>query len=210
MQQTKGFELKQKVAEIPNLRFPDFNKLFTVECDASKLAIGAIFNQEGHPVAFFSEKLNEAKQKYSTYDLELYAMVQALKKWQNYLLPKEFIVYIDNHALSFLNGQEKLHQRHLKWVEHFQAYTFSIKHKKGVTNKVADTLSRRALTIQEMKLQSVGLSGLKDLYQGDKDFGEPYDVCTKFANVCHVAYSDFMLQEGLLFKGHLLAYHNAL
>lgn len=79
-----------------------------------------------------------------------------------------------------------------------------MKHKKGVTNKVEDALSRIFLTIQEMQLQSVGLSDLKDLYQGDKDFGEAYDVCTKFANVSHVAYSDFMLQEGLLFKGQLI------
>lgn len=85
-----------------------------------------------------------------------------------------------------------------------QAYTFSIKHKKGVTNKVEDALSRRVLTIQEVQLQSVGLNDLKDLYQGDKDFGEAFEVCTKFTNVCHVAYYDFMLQEGLLFKGHLL------
>lgn len=55
-------------------------------------------------MAFFSENLNEAKQRYSTYDLELYAIVQVLKKWRKYLLPREFLVYIDNHALSFLNG----------------------------------------------------------------------------------------------------------
>jgi ribonuclease HI len=72
------------------------------------LAIGVVLSQEGRAVAFFSETLNEAKRKYSTYDLELYAMVQALKKWRHYLIPKEFVVYTDNHALSFLNSQEKL------------------------------------------------------------------------------------------------------
>lgn len=74
-------------------------------------------------------------------------MVKALKKLRHYLLPKEFIVYTDNHALSFLNGQEKLNQRHIKWVEKIQPYTFTIKHKKGVSNKVANSLSRRTLTI---------------------------------------------------------------
>ena len=101
-------------------------------------------------MAFFSEKLNETKQKYSTYDLELYAMVQSLRKWRYYLLPKEFVVYTDNHALSFLNRQEKLNHRHMKWIEFLQAYTFTIKHKKGETNKVVDALSRRNLTIQEI------------------------------------------------------------
>lgn len=50
----------------------------------------------------------------------------------------------------------------------------------------------------------MGLNDPKDLYQGDNDFGEVYDVCSKFANAFHVAYSDFMLEEVLLFKGCLL------
>lgn len=167
--------------------------MFTVECDASQRAIGAVLSQEGNPITLFSEKLNEAKQKYSTYDLELHAMVQALKKWHHYLLPKEFVVFTDNHALSFLNGQEKLNQRHLKWVEYLQSYTFTIKHKKGTTNKVADALSRRIMTMQEIQLQSVGLSELKDLYKDDKDFAEIYNVCTNFSNTSHASYSEYMI-----------------
>lgn len=122
--------LKQEVATKPILLLPTFDKLFTLECDASGIVVGGVFSQEGRPVAFFSEKLNEEKKRYLAYDLELYALVQSLKKWRHYLLPKEFVVFIDNQALSYIKTQEKLRNRHLKWMEYLQSFTFTIKHEK--------------------------------------------------------------------------------
>ena len=60
------------------------------------------------------------KSKYFVYDQELYDIVQALKIWRHYLLPKEFILYIDHQDLKYLNIQGKLNQRHLKWVKFLQ------------------------------------------------------------------------------------------
>ncbi|KAI9200037.1 hypothetical protein LWI28_001796 [Acer negundo] len=71
-------EIKQKITEAPVLRHPDFSKAFEISCDASGVGISGVISQEGHPIAFFSEKLNSAKQKYSTYDKEFYAIVRAL------------------------------------------------------------------------------------------------------------------------------------
>jgi len=68
---------------------PSFDKFFRVKCDASNVAIGSFLGQEGRLVAFHIENLNDVKMKYSFYDLELYALVQALKKFSHYLLPKE-------------------------------------------------------------------------------------------------------------------------
>ena len=67
--------LKKNINERPILRLPDFQKLFQVHCDASGTAIGVVLSQEDKPVAFFSEKLNESRQKYSSYDKEFYAVI---------------------------------------------------------------------------------------------------------------------------------------
>ena len=96
----KSFEtLKQKVAELPILALSDFNKVFQVECDASGSVIRAIWSQEGKPIALFIKKLNASKRKYFVYDQEFYAIVQALKKWRHYLIPKEFVLYTNHKAL---------------------------------------------------------------------------------------------------------------
>ena len=100
--------LKQKVAEITVLALLDFKKVFQVECDASGNAIGTVLSQEGKTIAFFSEKLNDAKRKYFVYDQEFYAIVQALKKWRHYLIPKEFVLYTDHKALQYLGSRHKL------------------------------------------------------------------------------------------------------
>ena len=100
--------LKEKIIGQPVLVLQDFSKTLQVRCDTSGFVLGAVLSQDNRPIAYFSEKFNDAKMKYSMYDKEFYAVIQALKKWRNYLVPKEFVLYNDNHALQFVTRQEKL------------------------------------------------------------------------------------------------------
>jgi hypothetical protein len=196
--------LKRKITEQPILVLPDFQKTLQVRCDASGYAVGGVLSQEDRPVAYYSEKLDDAKLKYSTYDKEFYAIIQALKKWRHYLIPKEFVLYNDNHALQFVSQQEKLNQKHVKWVEYMQNFTFIIKHISGTANKVADALSRKCLMLQEFKVKTLGFENLKDMYAGDIDFGEAYEAYENPMLRDRSPLIDYLVQNGLLFRGNQL------
>ena len=83
------------------LRHHDLSKIFEVAYDASGVRIEGVPSHNGHHVAYFSIKINEAKQRYFTYNKESYALVQPLRHWCYYLLPKEFVLYSDQQALHY-------------------------------------------------------------------------------------------------------------
>ena len=108
--------LKEKLTHAPLLQLPDFGKTFELECDASRVGIGAVLMQGGKPVAYFSEKLNGPIHNYSTYDKELYALIRSLQTWKHYLCSKEFIIHSDHESLKYLRSQTNMNCRHDKWV----------------------------------------------------------------------------------------------
>ena len=85
---------------------------------------------------------------------------------------KDFLLYTDHKALQYLGSQHKLNQRHVKWVEYLQSFTFVNKYKSGVTNRVVNALSRRCSLLTEMHVEILGFEEMKGLYESDPDFSE--------------------------------------
>nr|XP_023923494.1 uncharacterized protein LOC112034904 [Quercus suber] len=164
--------IKEKLSSVPVLVMPNFDKVFQVECDASMAGIGAILSQDNRPVAFFSEKVCDIRSKWSAYELEFFVVVRTLKHWKHYLIQREFVLYTDHQALKHINSQVSINKMHAQWIAYIQRFHFTLKHKSGVTNKVADALSRRASLLTTLRTEVVGFDCLKELYENDKDFGD--------------------------------------
>ena len=77
--------MKHALTHAPVLSLPDFNLPFTIETDASDVAIGGVLMQTGQPVAYFSKALNSAECNYPVHNRELYAIVTACKRWRHYI-----------------------------------------------------------------------------------------------------------------------------
>jgi len=92
------------------------------------------------------------------------------------LLPQEFVIYSDHEALKYLNSQNKLNSRYGRWVDFLQDYTYVIKHKAGVENRIADALSRRRTLLSVMSTEVVGFEKIKDTYKTCPDFENIYTV----------------------------------
>ncbi|GKA19633.1 putative reverse transcriptase domain-containing protein [Tanacetum coccineum] len=125
--------VKEKLTTTPILILPDFSKVFELHTDASKVAIGGVLSQGGRHVAYFSEKLTGAKSRYTTYDLEFYAVVQAVS------------------------------HKHGCWLAFLEKFTFVVKHKTGVSNQAVDALSRRSGLLVTMQVDVPGLDVIRDM-----------------------------------------------
>lgn len=136
-------ELKRLLTSATILRVPDMDKDFTVCTDASKQGLGAVLMQEGGIIAYASRKLKTHEELYAMHDLELTAVVLALKMWRHYLVGRNFVLKSDHQSLQYLFTQRDLNARQRRWSELLSEYDFAISYIKGKENVVADALSRR-------------------------------------------------------------------
>ena len=155
LKKTKGFEwtpeceksfqtLKEKLTTTPVLALPDIQQGFVVYCDASRQGLGCVLMQNGKVIAYASRQLKEHEQRYPTHDLELAAVVHALKIWRHYLIGNKCDIYTDHKSLKYFFTQEDLNMRQRRWLELIKDYDLEIHYHPGKANVVADALSRKS------------------------------------------------------------------
>ncbi|KAG8483060.1 hypothetical protein CXB51_021951 [Gossypium anomalum] len=145
--QQEAFEkLKKVLTEAPILIQPEFGKDFTVYSDASHVGLGYVLMQEGKVVAYTSRQLKPHEVNYPTHDLELAAIIFALKIWRHYLYGERCVLYMNHKSLKYFLTQKELNLRQRRWIELLKDYDCSIEYHPGKANVVADALSRRVVS----------------------------------------------------------------
>ncbi|KAL0543847.1 hypothetical protein IC582_018952 [Cucumis melo] len=135
--------LKQKLVTAPVLTVPDGSGSFVIYSDASKKGLGCVLMQQGKVVAYASRQLKSHEQNYPTHDLELAAVVFALKIWRHYLYGEKIQIFTDHKSLKYFFTQKELNMRQRRWLELVNDYDCEILYHPGKANVVADALSRK-------------------------------------------------------------------
>ncbi|WMV49694.1 hypothetical protein MTR67_043079, partial [Solanum verrucosum] len=111
---------------------------FVVYCDASRVGLGCVLMQNGKVIAYASRQLKVHYKNYPTHDLELAAVVFALKIWRHYLYGVHVDVFTDHKSLQYVFTQKDLNLRQRRWLEFFKDYDMSVHYHPGKANMVAD------------------------------------------------------------------------
>ncbi|KAI3811387.1 hypothetical protein L1987_21108 [Smallanthus sonchifolius] len=135
--------LKQKLCSAPILALPEGTDDFVVYCDASIQGLGCVLMQREKVIAYASRQLKIHEKNYTTHDLELGAVVFALKIWRHYLYGTKCTIYTDHKSLQHIFEQKELNMRQRRWVELLNDYDCAIQYHPGKANVVADALSQK-------------------------------------------------------------------
>lgn len=138
-------KLKRIITEAPVLKYPDFKKKFQLITDASNIALGAVLQQDGHPICYASRTLNDHERNYSPIQKELLAIVWATAYFRPYLYGVKFDILSDHQPLKWLlikyKGKE-LNEMLYRWLVKLSEFNINVSYIKGKDNQVADFLSR--------------------------------------------------------------------
>ncbi|GKA57958.1 putative reverse transcriptase domain-containing protein [Tanacetum coccineum] len=152
IKQEEAFKtLKNNLCDAPILTLPDGVEDFVVYYDASNQGLGCVLMQRGKVIAYASRQLKIHEKNYTTHDLELGAIVFALKTWRHYLYGTKSVIYTDHKSLQHILDQKEQNMCQRRWIELFSDYECEIRYHPGKANVVADALSRN----ERLKLRCV-------------------------------------------------------
>ncbi|KAI3707613.1 hypothetical protein L6452_26239 [Arctium lappa] len=160
--------LQRKLCEAPVLSLPDGTEDFVVYSDASKLGLGCILMKRGKVIAYASRQLKVHEINYPTHDLELPAVVFALKLWRHYLYGTRCTLYTDHKSLRHIFDQKDINMRQRRWLELLKDYDCELLYHPGRANVVADALSRNdygevtKATFSQIELTSTLIDRIKE------------------------------------------------
>ena len=141
-QYQKSFDdLKRRLTSAPVLTIPSGKGGFIVYSDALYQGLGCILMQHNKVIAYASRQLCPHEVSYPIHDLELAAVVFALKIWRHYLYGETFRIFTDHKSLKYLMTQKELNIRQRRWIELLKDYDCTIEYHPGKANIVADALS---------------------------------------------------------------------
>ncbi|GKA96730.1 putative reverse transcriptase domain-containing protein, partial [Tanacetum coccineum] len=115
-----------KLCEAPIFALPEGNDDFVIYCDASLQGLGVVLMQREKVIAYASRQLKLHEENYTTHDLELGAVVSALKIWRHYLYGTKCIVFTDHKSLQYILDPKVLNMRQRRWLELLADYDYSL------------------------------------------------------------------------------------
>ncbi|GKF15615.1 putative reverse transcriptase domain-containing protein [Tanacetum coccineum] len=175
-QETTFQLLKQKLCSAPILALPEGSKDFIVYCDVSIKGLGAVLMQREKVIAYASRQLKIYKKNYTTHDLELGAVVFALKIWRHYFYRTKCTVFTDHKSLQHILDQKELNMRQRRWLELLSDYDCEIRYHPGKANVVADALSHKErnkpLRVRAL-IMTIGLNLPKQILEAQIEAQKP-------------------------------------
>nr|GEX15275.1 retrotransposon protein, putative, Ty3-gypsy subclass [Tanacetum cinerariifolium] len=152
--------LKQKLCSALILALPEGSENFMVYCDASHKGLGAVLTQKEKVIAYVSRQLKIHEKNYTTHNLELRAVMFALKMWRHYFYGTRCVVFTNHKSLHHILDQKELNTRQHKWLELLSDYDYEIRYHPGKENVVADVLSRKTEVRKEVNYEAEDLGGM--------------------------------------------------
>ncbi|GJV58634.1 reverse transcriptase domain-containing protein [Tanacetum coccineum] len=149
----ENFSKISKSLTILTQTLPDGPEDFVVYCDASGLGLGCVLMHRSKVTAYASRQLKIHEKNYTTHDLELEAVVFALKIWRYYLYGTKSFIYTDHKSLQYIFSQKELNMRQRRWIELFSYYNCEIRYHPGKANVVADALTQKEACDESAGLQ---------------------------------------------------------